>query len=57
MAWVNMMAAIAQQGLPVNVDQLMNELSAQQGTSTTQTAIQGAGGDIGAGLLERRWVA
>ena len=57
MAWVNMMAQIATQGLPVDVDQLMSELAAQQDQTTTGTSALLDSSDIGAGLLARRWVA
>lgn len=57
MAWVNMMAQVAQQFLPVDVDQLMDQLAAQQGQTMPDSMIQGTGGDVGTGLLERHWVA
>ena len=56
MAWINMMAQVAQQFLPVDVDQLMGQLAAQQGQTVPHSTTQGTVGDIGAGLLAMHWV-
>jgi hypothetical protein len=47
MAWIDMMAQMATQGLPVNVGQLMDQLAQQQGGAPLA---QGATGQQSSGV-------
>ena len=57
MAWITMMAQVAQQFLPVDVDQLMGQFAVQQGQTVPDSVTQSTGGDFGVVLLARNWVA
>jgi len=54
MAWVNMMAQIAQQ---FDIDQLMVQLTTQQGQTMPKSITQTMDGMVGTGILARYWVA